>query len=130
MATKSTTDIDRIVGARIRTLRKAQGMTQTALGQAIGVSFQQLQKYEKGTNRLGASRLQKMAQVLGVPLSVLFGEAEGTDQDDALAILVAPGAMDLLKAYAAIDDDQLRCDVLAIVRTAVRIGVGPFAGRA
>ena len=129
MPTKSTTDIDRTVGVRIRTLRKSQGMTQTALGQAIGVSFQQLQKYEKGTNRLSASRLQDVAQVLGVPVSVLFGEAEGTDQGDALAILVAPGAVDLLKAYAAIEDEQLRHDVLAIVRTAARMGAGSLRER-
>ena len=130
MATKSTTDIDHTVSVRIRTLRKAKGLTQSDLGKAIGVTFQQLQKYENATNRISGGRLQDVARVLGVPVSALFGEAEGTDQDDALAILVAPGAMDLLKAYAAIGDEQLRRDVLAIVRTASRIGAGPFAGNA
>ena len=113
MTTKSTTDIDRAVGVRIKALRKAKGMSQTALGDAIGVTFQQVQKYEKGTNRLGASRLGEMARALEVPISALFGEAESTDQADALVLLGTPGAMDLVNAYIAIDDEQLRREVLA-----------------
>lgn len=130
MGTKSTTDIDHTVGARIRTLRKTKGMSQGELGTASGVTFQQIQKYENGTNRIGASRLQEVARALGVSVSDLFGGAEGTDQADVLPFLVHPGAMELLKGYAAISDDQLRRDVLAVVRTAVRIGAGPYAGSA
>ena len=130
MATKSTTDIDRTLGVRIKALRKSQGMSQAALGQAIGVTFQQVQKYENGRNRLGASRLGEMARVLGVPVSALFGEIEGIDQADVVALLGATGAMALLSAYKAIDDEQLRRDVLAIVCTAARIGAGPYAGSA
>ena len=130
MTTKATTDEDRTVGVRIKTLRKAKGLSQTALAQTIGVSFQQVQKYENGKNRLGASRLGEMARVLGVPVSALFGDAEGTDQADVLMLLVAPGAMDLLNAFAAIDDEQLRRDVLAVVRTVVRIDAVPYAGSA
>ena len=129
MGTKSATDIERTVGMRIKALRKSQCMSQTALGQAIGVTFQQVQKYENGKNRLGASRLQEMAQALGVPVSALFGETESTESD-ILAVLGAPGAIDLLNAFTAIEDEQLRRDVLAIVRTAARIGAGPFAGSA
>ena len=127
MGTKSATDADYTVGVRIRTLRMAKGMTQNALGVAAGVTFQQIQKYENGTNRVGASRLQEMARALQVPVSALFGEAEHTDQADILALLVEPDAIDLLNAYAAIEDGQLRRDVLAIVRTAAGIGLGPFA---
>lgn len=130
MATKSATDVDRTVGVRIKALRKARGFSQTELGQAIGVTFQQIQKYEKGSNRLGASRLQEVARALEVPVSALYGEAEGAGQADDLALLVEPDAFDLLKAYAAISNEQLRRDVLALVRTAVRIGAGPFAGNA
>ena len=130
MTNKSTTDVDRTVGVRIKALRKAMGVTQTELGQVIGVTFQQVQKYENGTNRIGASRLQDLAHALDVPVSSLFGEAEGTDQADVLALLVEPDAFDLLKAYAAIANEQLRRDVLAIVQSAARMGAGPFAGSA
>ena len=130
MGTKSTTDADHTVGVRIRTLRMAKGLTQSALGVAVGVAFQQIQKYENGTNRVGAGRLQEIARALQVPVSALFGEAEGTDQADILAFLVEPDAVALLNAYAAIEDGQLRRDVLAIVLTAVRIGAGPYAGSA
>ena len=68
--------------------------------------------------------------MLEVPVSALFGEVEGIDQADVLALLGAPSAMDLLTAYMAIDDGHLRRDVLAIVCTAVRIGAGLFAGSA
>lgn len=127
MNTKSATDIDRVVGVRITALRKAKGLTQTELGIAIGVTFQQVQKYEKGTNRLGASRLQEVARALEVPISTLFDEAENTDQGNVLALLVEPGAFDLLKVYASISNEQLRRDVLAIVRTVARIGAGPLS---
>jgi transcriptional regulator with XRE-family HTH domain len=130
MSAKSTTGIDHTVGVHIRTLRKARGLSQSALGIAAGVTFQQIQKYENGTNRVGASRLQELARALQVQISALFGEAEGTDHADILTLLVEPDAIDLLNAYAAIEDGQLRRDVLAIVRTAARIGVGPYAGTA
>ena len=130
MDTRSATDIDRTVGVRIRTLRKSQGMTQTAMSKAVGVTFQQVQKYENGTNRVGASRLQEVARVLDVPITVLFGDTEGTGQGDHFAFLAETGAFDLLKAYTAIEDEQLRRDVLALVRSAARIGAGPFAARA
>ena len=113
---------------RIKSLRKAKGMSQTELGVAVGVTYQQVQKYEKGTNRLSASRLGEMAHALEVPISALFGEAESTDQADVLVLLGTPGAMDLVNAYIAIDDEQLRREVLAIVRSATRIGAEPFGG--
>ena len=65
-------DIDRHVGARIRDLRLALGMSQETLGGAIGVSFQQVQKYEKGSNRVSASRLWRIGKVLGAPVQAFF----------------------------------------------------------
>ena len=124
MDNRCATDIDRIVGVRIRTLRKAKGLSQNELGAAAGVTFQQIQKYETGKNRVVAGRLQEFANVLGVPLSALFGEAEDTDQADVLDLLVKPGALDLLKAYVAIEDDQLRCKILTIVHTTAQMGAG------
>ena len=122
MNPKATTPQDAATGLRIKALREAGRLSRSVLGRAIGVSYQQIEKYENGTNRVGASRLQGMALALHVPISALFGEAEGTDQSDVLALLVEPGAMDLLEAYAAIEDEELRHDVLARVKAAASIG--------
>lgn len=130
MNTKSTTDVDRTVGLRITTLRKAKGLSQTELGQAIGVTFQQVQKYEKGANRVSGGRLQQVAQILEVPVSALFGEDEPEGQSEVFGFLAETGAVDLLRAYASIQDADIRKHVLAIVRTAVRMSVGPIEGNA
>ena len=71
-APKITTDGDRSIGSRIAAYRTAQRLNQTALGQALGVTFQQVQKYEKGRNRVGAARLQAIADFLGVSVSTFF----------------------------------------------------------
>lgn len=120
---KQTTDVDRLVGLRITALRKARGLSQTALGTAVGVTFQQVQKYEKGQNRVGAGRLREIARLLEVPVSAFFEEDEtGGTQSDIFGFLSTQGAIELLRAYALITDDQLRRDVLAIVRTAAKMG--------
>ena len=126
MNNRSTTDIDRTIGVRIKALRKAKGLTQVELGVAAGVTYQQVQKYEDGTNRVSGGRMQDFARVLEVPVSTLFGESQGTEAD-VTVLLSTPGARDLINAYTAIDDKQLQRDVLAIVRTAIRNSVGPFS---
>jgi transcriptional regulator with XRE-family HTH domain len=72
MREKSNNPIDSLVGARIRLLRKRRKMSQEQLGKAIGVTFQQIQKYENGKNRVGASRLHRVAIALDVPITELF----------------------------------------------------------
>ena len=120
---KQTTDVDRLVGLRITALRKARGLSQTALGTAVGVTFQQVQKYEKGQNRVGAGRLREISRLLEVPVSAFFEEDDaGGTQSEVFGFLSAHGAIELLQAYALIEDDQLRRDVLAIVRTAAKMG--------
>src|SRR6478736_9583220 len=74
MAKRSPDPVDRHVGARIRMRRLMLKLSQPQLGDALGLSFQQLQKYEKGTNRVGASRLQHIASILQVPVSFFFEE--------------------------------------------------------
>ena len=66
--------IDRVIGEQIRQTRLAQGKTQTELGDRIGVTFQQVQKIERGVNRIAASRLYKVAKALGTPVQKFFGE--------------------------------------------------------
>ena len=71
---RRTTPVDRLVGARMRLRRQSLGMSQTELGEKIGVTFQQIQKYELGSNRVGASRLASVATALGVPVTFFFEE--------------------------------------------------------
>lgn len=121
---KRTTDVDRLVGERIVALRKARGLSQTALGVAIGVTFQQVQKYERGVNRVGAGRLREIARLLEAPVSTFFEEGDTVaagEQTAVFGFLNAPGAIDMLRAYAAIEDDQVRREVLAIVRSISRV---------
>lgn len=74
---------DVYVGRRVREARVAKGMSQTDLGDQLGVSFQQVQKYEKGTNRIGASRLLQTAVALSVPVEYFFDGLDGINRDDA-----------------------------------------------
>jgi transcriptional regulator with XRE-family HTH domain len=69
---KQPSDMDIYVGGRVRALRQVKGMSQTDLGKELGVTFQQVQKYEKGTNRLSAGRLSQMAELFGVAISAFY----------------------------------------------------------
>jgi transcriptional regulator with XRE-family HTH domain len=71
---KAATEVDRALGATIRRLRKAAGLSQMAVAQQSGITFQQLQKYEKGTNRISVSRLLEIAATLGVPITDFFDD--------------------------------------------------------
>ena len=82
MSIKSPDRVDVQVGSRIRLLRQGAQMSQTDLAEQLGVTFQQVQKYEKGMNRVGAGRLTKIAAVLGVPVSELLGD-DGAAQSNA-----------------------------------------------
>src|SRR5271156_21827 len=75
IAKKSPNPIDKHVGSRVRMRRMMLSMSQEKLGDALGLTFQQVQKYEKGTNRIGASRLQQISQILQVPVSFFFDGA-------------------------------------------------------
>ncbi|MCJ2058965.1 helix-turn-helix domain-containing protein, partial [Methylobacterium sp. J-048] len=88
-APKQATEADREIGSRIAAVRAAQGLSQTALGHAIGVSFQQVQKYEKGRNRIGASRLQRIADQLKVPVETFFASSQGNDDQEAVVPAVS-----------------------------------------
>ena len=72
MKAKSPNSIDVYVGNRVRVRRKTLGMTQHGLAELLGITFQQIQKYEKGTNRIGASRLQRISEILRVPVGFFF----------------------------------------------------------
>lgn len=119
---KQTTAIDHGVGSRIAFLRAANGLSQSALASALGVSFQQVQKYETGKNRVGAGRLQAIAERLGVPVSSFFEPEPASVTENGPSLLRVSGAVELLRAYNQIADDQMRRDVLSLVKSAARIG--------
>src|SRR5262245_64561333 len=74
---KAPNPVDRHVGSRVRLRRKMLAMSQEKLGRALGLTFQQVQKYEKGANRIGGSRLQQISQILQVPIAFFFEDAPG-----------------------------------------------------
>lgn len=101
---------DIAVGRRVRAQRLARNWSQTRLADELGIAYQQLQKYELGVNRVGAGRLQRIAQVFGVPIKSLFAAdgAASRDQTATRAFLTTAGATRLLRAYAAIRKPRMR----------------------
>ena len=120
---KSATDADRTIGGRIAALRVAQGLSQTNLGQAIGVSFQQVQKYEKGRNRIGAGRLQAIADLLKVPVDTFFADPRDTGggRVGPAALFEDPKVMELVLAFTSITDETTRGGILSIVKAAAAL---------
>src|SRR5579859_4759086 len=123
MAGYEPNQTDVVVGQRIRAFRKDANFSQTELADQIGVTFQQVQKYEKGTNRVGVGRLIHIARALDVPITAFFdGLAPPTDKRQRavtarLAELSAvPAAPKLLGAFSKISDDVLEADLLNLVR--------------
>ncbi len=124
MSVKRPDPVDVEVGHRIRIERLSRGLSQTALATQLGVTFQQVQKYEKGVNRVGAGRLTKIAEVLGVAVGSFFsgkemlvdGDAKGgAGKSSPLKLLTVSGAFRLLRAYADIEDTNLRRSIVDLV---------------
>jgi transcriptional regulator with XRE-family HTH domain len=115
--------VDAEVGNRIRLHRLQSGLSQTALGDELGVTFQQVQKYERGVNRVGAGRLTKIAKVLGVPIAVLLGPndpeetAETQGHQSPFKLLAVPGALRLLRAYTLLADGRTRQCIVDLVQS-------------
>ena len=110
-------EVDVAVGARIRIRRRWLGLSQTQLGKALGITFQQVQKYEKGKNRVAASMLVRTAQALDTSVSALVGE-DGQAPVEAIiyAQLATPGASELLAAFARIRDGEARRAMLTLAQ--------------
>lgn len=94
------------VARRMRAARLEKGLTQEKLGSALGLTFQQVQKYENGTNRIAAGRLHKIAEILGVPVGVLFGTPSSSES--LLELSDNAAALRLLRAYACISSPNLK----------------------
>jgi transcriptional regulator with XRE-family HTH domain len=125
---KKPNPIDIHVGSRIRLRRTMLGMSQEKLGEALGITFQQVQKYEKGTNRVGASRLQNIAAILGVPVSFFFEDAPGDSGTSAAAgmsenssayvvnFLSSSEGLQLNRAFVKIADSRVRRRIIDLVK--------------
>jgi transcriptional regulator with XRE-family HTH domain len=111
--------VDALVGGNIRVLRQHRGMSQTDLATKVGVTFQQIQKYENGSNRVGSGRLYKIAMILKVPVGSLFDGVDHPGNSSAeappAAMLAGPYAMRLLRAFNALADTALRKSIAEMV---------------
>ena len=118
--------IDRHVGSRVRMRRMMLAMSQQKLGDALGLTFQQVQKYEKGTNRIGASRLQHISQILKVPVSFFFegvsgpgkqedGSSKAPVADYVSDFLSSSDGLALTKAFTRIKQPKLRRRIVDLV---------------
>jgi transcriptional regulator with XRE-family HTH domain len=129
MLKKAPNPIDRHVGSRVRMRRMMLNMSQEKLGDALGLTFQQVQKYEKGANRIGASRLQQISQILQVPVSFFFEGApnQGPERPPGLGEAPSPAyvsdflatsdGLALTKAFVRIKDGKLRRRIVDLVET-------------
>ena len=123
--TKVPNPIDRHVGNRMRMRRMMLGMSQATLGELLGLTFQQVQKYEKGTNRMGASRLQQAAAILGVAVPFFFeGASGGTFTPDRATpspayiddFVTTSDGLRLAKAFMRIPKPAVRHHIVALVK--------------
>src|SRR3712207_2777138 len=104
------------VGARVRTIRRARGMSQEALASAAGITFQQIQKYERGANRISASMLQRIAGHLAVPMSELLGEAPGSQASNVdWSLMAEPQSVEIARAFASIRSDRVRARLRQLI---------------
>ncbi|MCT7665146.1 helix-turn-helix domain-containing protein [Shinella kummerowiae] len=125
---KKPNPIDIHVGSRVRLRRTMLGMSQEKLGESLGITFQQIQKYEKGTNRVGASRLQNISSILNVPVSFFFedapgdqantqaGFAEASSSNYVVDFLSSSEGLQLNRAFVRIGDPKVRRKLVDLVK--------------
>ena len=127
MPKKQANPVDARVGHRVRLRRMLMGMSQERLGELLGLTFQQVQKYEKGVNRIGAGRLFEIAGILGVPIGFFYEDAEGAlnsapgfaEDDDSGSVMefISSGeGLQLTLAFMRIKDPKVRRRILDLVR--------------
>ena len=119
MATRKSGPLDAMVGARISMLRVNRGMSQTTFAERIGVTFQQVQEYERGANRVGASRLSQIASALDVSVGEFFesSRAGHPGLNSPVRLLAEPGALRVLKAYARTPSPRVRSCIAKLVES-------------
>jgi transcriptional regulator with XRE-family HTH domain len=126
---KTPNPIDRHVGSRVRMRRMMISMSQEKLGDRLGITFQQVQKYEKGTNRIGASRLHQISSILGVPVAFFYegapntegapGSTESGNPPYVSDFLATSEGLALTKAFMKVNDPKLRRRIVDLVEAMV-----------
>jgi transcriptional regulator with XRE-family HTH domain len=116
MLARNKDPLDEVIGQHIRFYRLRKRMSQSALAKSIGVSFQQVQKYENGTNRVPGTRLIHIARALATPVGAFFGESQ-TDGISAVTLAGDRQAFKLIEAFSHIKDERVRLAVLHIVES-------------
>ena len=126
---KAPSPIDIHVGSRVRLRRTLLGFSQDKLGKSLGLTFQQIQKYERGANRIGSSRLYSLSQILDVPVSFFFDDipdevsdkihktTKGQTASFELEKISSKETMKLLSNYYGIEDDSVRKSVFSLIKT-------------
>jgi len=126
---KKPNPIDIHVGSRVRLRRTMLSLSQEKLGDSLGITFQQIQKYEKGANRIGASRLQQIARVLNTPVAFFFEDAPGMQSDSGggfaesesanyvVDFLSSTEGLQLNRAFVKINDPQVRKKIVDLVKS-------------
>ena len=140
---EGTNEVDVLVGQRLRELRMLAGLSQSDLAATIGLTFQQLQKYERGVNRISASKLYLLSRHLNVPVAALFADLDGAKPEDASASSEPPAvvggepgeaqlrsreALVLARHYMRIKDINARAALKAFVEACAGLGVAEPAG--
>src|SRR6476469_7596246 len=123
MRSKENVSVDKHVGQRVRARRNEMEISQTAVGDALGLTFQQIQKYETGSNRISSSRLHQLAAILAVDVSYFFDggpgkrvlESSGPDTDHIAQFTASAEGKRLMQAFARIDDRELRRHIVQLV---------------
>jgi transcriptional regulator with XRE-family HTH domain len=117
--TENIRPVDRSVGRRVRMVRVSRELSQTALASQLGLTFQQLQKYEKGTNRISASKLHDIAHILGVEVASFFEDAADPEKLAAISDADVPRRIDLLIAHklSQLPDGQMKRQLVELVFT-------------
>ena len=123
ISNKSATGIDKSVGRNIRVRRLAAGMSQEELGEKLGVTFQQVQKYEKGTNRVGSGRLYEIAELFDIPVKSFFDGEDKRKQSRSSSpfeLLNDPLTKQMLKEFSKIGDKETRRTIMTLVEAMVK----------
>jgi transcriptional regulator with XRE-family HTH domain len=126
MAKRSATSMDKVVGESIRAARLAKGLSQSDLAERLGITFQQVQKYEKGVNRVGAGRLFQIASIFGMPISSFFDEAAeaGPAKNSRRVSRDDPLSIRLVEAFSKLPDTRSRLALLTVAESMNRARKG------
>jgi transcriptional regulator with XRE-family HTH domain len=119
---RATNPTDLHVGERVRMYRVKAGISQTTLGRHLGITFQQIQKYERGANRIGASRLHQISETLGIPVALLFDDLPGSKRggtdnlmNEFVDFLGTPLGQRLIQGFMKIPDKNVRTNLVRLI---------------